>query len=281
MPITEAPRVREPIGRLLRAWRQRRGLSQLALATATDISQRHLSFVESARAMPSRELVLALSRSLEVPFRERNELLLAAGFAPIYRERALSSAALEPARAAVELVLKAYEPFPALAVDRHWTLVLANAAVAPLLTRVHADLLRPPINVLRLSLHPLGLAPHIVNLAQWREHVFSRLEAQIRLSADPVLVRLLEELRAHGAAANPHAASPAAPSPSEERRADAPLADVAIPLQIDTEWGRLSFLGTTTVFGTPIDITLSELAIEAFLPADPATSSALRALLRA
>lgn len=282
MPDLYKQRAREPVGEQLRGWRQRRRLSQLALATEAGVSQRHLSFVESGRAMPSRELVLALARHLEVPFRERNELLLAAGFAPIYRERPITAPELAPARAAVELVLEAYEPFPALAVDRHWSLVMANRAVAPLLAPVHPDLLRAPVNVLRVSLHPAGLAPHIANLAQWREHVLSRLEAQVRLSADGVLAALLDELRAMGGVG---ATSEGRPSRAERPAHDAErpahdadlLAGVAVPFQLDTEQGRLSFLSTTTVFGTPIDITLSELAIEAFLPADAATAAALRA----
>lgn len=264
------PRPNEPIGQRLREWRQRRRLSQLALASEANVSQRHLSFVESGRAMPSRELVLALAKQLEVPFRERNELLLAAGFAPVYRERPLAAPELLPARAAVELVLKAYEPFPALAVDRHWSLVMSNRAVAPLLARVHPDLLKPPVNVLRVSLHPAGLAPHIINLEQWREHVLSRLEAQVRLSADRVLAALLGELRELDVARS--GAPPQAVTPRPD-----PFAGVAVPFQLDSERGRLSFLSTTTVFGTPIDITLAELAIEAFLPADPATAAALRA----
>jgi transcriptional regulator with XRE-family HTH domain len=260
-----------PIGERLREWRQRRRLSQLALAAGAGVSQRHVSFVESGRAMPSRELVLALARQLEVPFRERNELLLAAGFAPIYRERPLTAPELAPARTAVELVLEAYEPFPALAVDRHWTFMMSNRAVAPLLARVHPELLKPPVSVLRVSLHPAGLAPHISNLEQWREHVLSRLETQVRVSADRVLIALLDELRAMAGATSTRPAR-------DERRASSsePLAGVAVPFQLDTEQGRLSFLSTTTVFGTPIDITLAELAIEAFLPADAATATALR-----
>jgi len=275
-------RIREPIGHQLRDWRQRRRLSQLALATSAGVSQRHVSFVESGRAMPSRELVLALAKQLEVPFRERNELLLAAGFAPIYRERPLTAPELAPARAAIELVLDAYEPFPALAVDRHWSLLMSNRAVAPLLARVHPDLFVAPVNVLRVSLHPAGLAPHIANLAQWREHTLARLETQVQLSADGVLAALLAELR--GLEAPPAATSTDAAS---KRRSDtasarpapsaALLAGVAVPFQLDTDRGLLSFLSTTTVFGTPIDITLSELAIEAFLPADAATAAALRA----
>jgi transcriptional regulator with XRE-family HTH domain len=266
MVTVEPSKRREPFGTLLKQWRQRRRSSQLALAADAGISQRHISFVESGRAMPSRELVLLLARQLEVPFRERNELLLAAGFAPIYRENPLTAPELAPARAAVELVLRAYEPFPALAVDRHWLLVMANAAVAPLLSRVHPDLLRPPVNVLRLSLHPQGLAPQIVNFSEWRQYVLERLEAQVRASADPVLAALLDELR-----------SQQPPRATNEARQPSRLAGVAVPLELDTDRGRLSFLGTTTVFGSPVDITLSELAIEAFLPADTATAEALRA----
>lgn len=270
MVINEA-RKPPPIGDQLREWRQRRRLSQLALSTSAGISQRHISFVESGRAMPSRELVLALARHLDVPHRERNGLLIAAGFAPLYEERPLSSGALAPARAAVELVLRAYEPFPALAIDRHWSLSMTNRAVAPLLSRVHPKLLEPPVNVLKVSLHPEGLAPHIANFDEWREHVLSRVEAQVRLSADPTLAALLDELRGYRAARS------AVEEHGRRRRAEshAALAGVAVPLELDTDRGRLSFLSTTTVFGTPVDITLSELAIEAFLPADAATAAAL------
>jgi transcriptional regulator with XRE-family HTH domain len=275
--MTELRNARTSIGSLMREWRQRRGLSQLALSAQSGVSQRHLSFVESGRAMPSRELVLALSRSLSVPFRERNELLLAAGFAPIYRERPLESPALAPARAAVERVLKAYEPFPALAIDRHWSIVMSNAAVTALLSRVHPDLLRPPVNALRVSLHPLGLAPQIVNLPAWRAHVLERLEGQVRSSGDPELARLLDELRALGAPSD--AREHTLPrSPAVDRSEATALAGVAVPLELDSDRGRLSFLSTTTVFGTPLDITLAELAIEAFLPADPSTADALRSL---
>jgi len=255
-----------PIGERLRALRQRRRLSQLALAETAGISQRHLSFVESGRSMPSRELVLSLARHLDATPRERNTLLVAAGFAPIHRESAWSAPALEPARAAVELVLRAYEPFPALAVDRHWTLVMANAAVTPLLTQVAPTLLTPPVNVLRLSLHPDGLAPRIINGAEWHEHVLQRLETQIKSSGDPTLERLHAELRDY-------------PCPAQRTTsAPSPLRDIAVPLLLASEHGVLSFIGITTLFGSPVDITLSELAIEAFLPADANTADALRTL---
>jgi transcriptional regulator with XRE-family HTH domain len=256
----EAP----PVGNLLRTWRQRRRLSQLALACDAEISQRHLSFLESGRAAPSRDMVLHLAEQLDIPLRDRNLLLVAAGFAPIYRERPLRDPALQAARKAVDLVLKGHEPYPALAVDRHWTLVAANRAVSQLLAGADAELLQPPVNVLRLSLHPAGLAPRIVNLAEWRAHILARLSRQVEVSADRVLTDLLVELRAY-------------PSASKGRDATTgEFGGVAVPLQLTSESGVLSFLSTTTVFGTPIDITLSELAIESFFPADAATADVMR-----
>ena len=255
------------VGALIREWRQRRRLSQLDLACEADISTRHLSYVENGRASPSREMLMHLAERLEVPLRERNRLLTAAGFAPVYRERALQDPALAAARAAVELVLRAHEPYPALAIDRHWNMLAHNRTVPVLLAaNVDADLLKPPVNVLRLSLHPRGLGQRIVNLAQWREHLFLRLKHQIDASADPVLEDLLQELQA----------LPFDPSRSQGGPIDA--TGVAVPLQFDTEHGVLSFIGTTTVFGTPVDITLSELALETFFPADSRTAQVLRRL---
>ena len=251
------------VGTQLRDWRQRRRLSQLDLSTDAAVSTRHLSFVETGRAMPSREMVLRLANRLDVPLRERNRLLLAAGYAPMYAERSLDDPALRAARAAVELVLKGHEPYPALAVDRHWTLVSYNRAVPPLLAGLAPALLQPPLNVLRLSLHPEGLAPRIVNLAQWRAHLLARLRQQVQASADPVLAALADELRAYPAPDEPHA--------------EVAEASVVVPLVLDTPAGTLSFISTTTVFGTPLDITLSELALETFFPADAATTRALRA----
>src|SRR5512146_1621612 len=190
------PATHPTLGDLLREWRRRRNLSQLALALESDISQRHISFVESGRARPSRELVLRLAERLEVPQRERNRLLLAAGYAPVYQERPLADPALAAARQAVERVLAGHEPYPALAVDRHWTLVAANRALAPLLAGIAPELLAPPVNVLRLSLHPDGLAPRIVNFGQWRAHLHERVHQQVAASGDPTLAALLEELRA-------------------------------------------------------------------------------------
>jgi transcriptional regulator with XRE-family HTH domain len=251
-------------GRYLREWRQRRRMSQLDLALDAEISARHLSFVETGRAQPSRDMVLRLSEQLDVPFRDRNLLLSAAGFAPVYRERRLDDPALADARRAIDLVLDAHAPYPALAIDRHWTLVAANAALPPLLAVAEASLLTPPVNVLRLSLHPEGLAPHIVNLAQWRGHLLERLRRQAEQSADPVLVALLAELRGY-------------PAPRRGGDVAGPwLTDVAIPLRLRAGDTILSFLSTTTVFGTPQDITLSEIALETFFPADPETAERLR-----
>ena len=257
-----------PIGDLLREWRERRRLSQLALALDADVSTRHLSFLETGRARPSREMLLRLAEQLEVPLRERNAMLLAAGFAPAYPEHDLDDPALGVARAAVDRVLAGHEPFPALAVDRYWTLVAANRVVPALLTGVAPHLLQPPINVLRLSLHPDGLVSRIANFPEWRAHLLARLSRQVELTADPRLSDLLQELRGYDADRDP-------------RDDDQPVPDhnqvlVAVPLRLHTEQGTLSLLSTTMVFGTPIDVTLSELAIEAFFPADAATADLLQ-----
>jgi transcriptional regulator with XRE-family HTH domain len=252
-----------PFGDLLREWRQRRRVSQLELALDAEISAKHVSFVESGRAQPSREMVLRLAEHLHVPLRERNALLNAAGFAPVYAERPLTDPALGAARAAVELVLKGHEPFPAIAVDRHWSLVAANAAVAPMLEGIDQSLLTPPVNVLRISLHPDGLAPRIVNFAEWRAHLLERLRRQVESTSDRVLLDLLRELRQY---------------PMQRETEDRPARDYAgviVPFELRTPAGILAFFGTTTVFGTPIDITLSELAVEAFFPADEATARVL------
>ncbi|MDJ0387829.1 helix-turn-helix transcriptional regulator [Roseomonas sp. E05] len=263
-PLSSGP----SIGALLRGWRQRRRRSQLDLALDAEISQRHLSFVESGRAAPSREMVLRLAEQLEVPLRERNALLLAAGFAPAFAERPLDHPAMAAAREAVERILQAHAPQPALAVDRHWHLVAANAAVAPLLEGVaEAALLAPPVNVLRLSLHPRGLAPRIANLAEWRAHLLERLRRQVAASADPALAALLAEL-----------AALEAPEAGVGVAGEHPAAGLAVPLELESRAGRLSLLSTTTVFGTPVEVTLSELAIEAFYPADAATAGRLRRL---
>lgn len=256
----------EPVGSLLRGWRRRRRLSQLALAVDAEISQRHLSFIESGRSSPSREMLLRLAERLAIPLRERNMLLVAAGYAPVYGERKLHDADAAAARRVVEWILKGHEPYPALAVDRHWSLVTANAPAMRLMEGVSPALLGPPVNVLRVSLHPDGLAPRIVNFREWRAHVLDRLAQQIDASADATLAELHEELKRypvpHGAAA----------------RKSENLGGLAVPLQLRTDAGVLSFISTTTVFGTPIDVSLSELAIESFFPADEPTAGALRRL---
>ena len=256
------------VGELLRDWRQRRRMSQLLLAAEADISTRHLSFVESGRALPSREMVMHLAERLDVPLRARNMLLVAAGYAPLFRERPLTDPQLTAAREAVELVLKGHEPYPALAIDRHWTIVTANRALAPLLGAASEALLAPPVNALRLSLHPDGIASSIVNWHAWRAHVLARLQRQIDVSGDETLVALRDELA--GYPTPPGAESPEADS-------NATLNQIAVPLRLRTPLGVLSFFSTTTVFGTPVDVTLSKLAIEAFFPADPQTAAALRA----
>jgi transcriptional regulator with XRE-family HTH domain len=252
------------VGRMLRAWRERRRLSQLDLALDAGVSQKHVSFVESGRAAPSRDMVLTLARALDVPLRERNALLNAAGFAPVFRDRGLDDPALAPALASLDRLLAAHEPWPALTVDRHWTLVAANAAVAPLLAGVDPQLTAPPVNVMRLSLHPRGLAPLIVNLAEWRAHLLERLRRQMAATGDPAIAGLLAECEAYPGRS---------PSGAEPGLQDV----VAVPLRLRTHAGVLSFLSTVTVFGTAVDVTLSELSLEAFYPADPGTARALEA----
>jgi len=253
-------------GPLIREWRTRRRMSQLDLAAEAEISQRHLSFVESGRARPSRDMVLLLAERLGVPLRERNHLLLAAGYAPSFRERAIDDPSLASALEAVELVLKGHEPNPALAVDRHWTLVRANAAIDVFLTDIaDPSLLAPPVNVLRLSLHPKGMAPRIVNFIDWRDHVVGELRRLGEATADPVIADLERELRSYPV---PRRIRP--PASTKDHSA------IAVPLQIMLGDEILSFISTITVFGTPLDITLSELAIESFFPADAATTAAMR-----
>ncbi|MEJ6791117.1 helix-turn-helix transcriptional regulator [Brevundimonas sp. BR2-1] len=254
----------QAFGPALRDWRIRRHLSQMDLAIEAEISTRHLSFLETGRARPSREMVLKLAERLTVPMRERNALLSLAGFAAVHGERTLDAPDMAAARNAIERLLKAHEPYPALAVDRHWTLVMANAAVGPFLEGAAAHLLTGPINVLRLSLHPEGLAPRIRNLPEWRAHVLERLRAQFAASADPAILALLDELWAY-------------PAPPGPRAHLTPGHAIVTPLVLDGPDGPLSFISTTTVFGTPLDVTLSEIAVEAFFPADDETARRLSA----
>src|SRR3954469_20438924 len=258
----------QPFGAQLRRGRQHRRLSQQGLAEEAEISTRHLSFVETGRSLPSREMVLRLADRLQVPLRERNAMLVAAGYAPMYRERPLDDPALAPAREAVDLILRAHEPYPALAVDRHWNLVAANRMLPHLLGGADPTLLQPPVNVLRLSLHPRGLASRIVNLGQWREHLFERLRQQVQATGDGNLVALLEELQGYAEAGEPQGTH----LPGEHL-------GVALPLQLRAADGSvLSFISTTTVFGTAVDVTVQELTLETFFPADTATAQALRQL---
>src|SRR5271154_2013923 len=249
------------VGDHLREWRQRRHLSQLDLAGDAEISARHLSFVETGRAAPSRDMVLRLAERLDVPLRERNVLLVAAGFAPAFPQRSLDDPALKAARQAIDLVLKAHEPNPALAIDRHWNLVTANRMVAPLLEGVPERLLGQPFNVLRLAFHPEGLAPRTVNLAEWCAHLLERLHRQCEATADPELLKLYDDLKAYKI-----------PARSGPLAADS----VAIPFKMRLEGEVLSFISTTMVFGTPVDITLSELMLETFFPADEPTANRMR-----
>jgi transcriptional regulator with XRE-family HTH domain len=258
------------VGNLVREWRLRRRRSQLDLACDGEISTRHLSFIETGRATPSREMILRLGEVLDVPLRERNLMLVSAGYAPRFAERPLDDPALDAAHDAVRLVLRGHEPYPAVAVDRHWTLVAANGAIGPLLEGIDPSLLAPPVNVLRLGLHPLGLAPRIANLPEWRDHLIGRLRRQVADTGDPVLGALLEEMTQYPAS-NAHTASAGAARD---------YAGVVVPLELVTPLGTLAFFGTITVFGTPLDVTLSELAVEAFFPADAATAERLRALPR-
>ena len=249
------------VGDHLREWRQRRHLSQLDLAVDAEISARHLSFVETGRAAPSRDMVLRLAERLEVPLRERNVLLVAAGYAPAFPQRSLDDPALAAAREAINLVLKAHEPNPALAYDRHWNLVSANRMVAPILEGLPQRLLGQPFNILRLAFHPEGLAPRTVNLAEWCGHLLERLHRQCEATADPELLKLYQDLKSY---------------PIPARSGPLPPDNVAIPFKLRHGGEVLSFFSTTMVFGTPVDITLSELALETFFPADELTATRLK-----
>lgn len=255
---------RGSVGVRLRQWRELRRLTQLELSLRTDVSTRHLSFLENGRAAPSREMLLHLAKHLDVPLRERNQLLLSAGYAPVYRETPLDAPRMTAVRTAVRQLLTAHEPYPALAVDRHWHLVDANGSLNALLDGVADDQLAPPVNVLRLSLHPDGIAPRIVNLGEWRAHLLGRLRRQIAMTADPELRALHTELVAY-------------PCDQPEPPVELPgQADVFVPLVIRHRDAELSLFSTVATFGTPLDVTVAELIIESFFPADDETAAALR-----
>jgi transcriptional regulator with XRE-family HTH domain len=272
----------EPIGGLLREWRRRRRMSQLDLACDADISTKHLSFLETGRSRPSREMLQHLAECLDVPLRVRNAMLAAAGFEPVFQQRDFHDPALAFARSDIEMVLAANDPNPAMALDRHWLILSANKAVANLVTGAEPVLLRPPVNLLRLFLHPAGLASRILNLTEWRAHIIARLRRQIDASGDTGLMDLLEEIRDYprppgsGSSVSSMSGSGAGPRHAHPQGAADELHCIAIPFQLVTIDGTLSFFSTTTRFGMPADVTLSELTIEAFLPADEQTGEILR-----
>src|ERR1700751_1551747 len=252
-----------PFGVLLRRWRERRRMTQIDLALAAESSTRHLSCLETGRAQPSREMIARLAENLNIPLRDRNTLLLAAGFAPAFRERAVTE--LEAAKSAIDRVLQAHLPYPAFAVDRHWNLILSNSALPQLYEGCSAELMRPPVNSVRLLLHPSGMGPRIVNFAAWRAHTLHVLRQQLEARADPVIQGLLSEVAGYPV-----------PAGSEVLDNFDGSQRLATPLRIATRFGTVSFLSTVTVFGTASDVTLSELALEMLFPADSETFEIVR-----
>lgn len=249
-----------PVGHLLRDWRKRRGMSQLELASRAEVSTRHLSFLETGRSRPTSTMIVNLCERLDVPLRERNAMLLAGGFAPAYSEHRLDATPMAAVSEAITQILRAHHPFPAVVIDRHWEMVDANESIGILISDVDPRLLEPPVNVLRLSLHPDGLAPRILNLGEWRAHLLHRLEQEIAGSGDQDLTELLDELRGYpGGTGEQHDAH-----------------SIIVPMQFRAAFGDLSLLSVTTVFGTPRDVTVAELAIESFYPADAETAALLR-----
>jgi transcriptional regulator with XRE-family HTH domain len=257
-PDTQKP---APVGKLLRHWRERRRLTQLDLALRAEVSARHLSFIETGRSRPTSEMILRLAQHLGVPLRERNVLLLSGGYAPAYPANGLGDPPMSAVHEAIEHVLRAHEPFPAVVIDARWELVAGNDAVPVLTEGAAPALLEPPVNVLRLSLHPDGMASRIVNLAEWRAHLLDRLDRDIESAADPALIAIRDELAAY-------------PSPRPASPPD--MQAILVPLRLRVHGTVLSLFSTTTVFGTPQDITVSELAIESFYPADAPTAAFLR-----
>src|SRR4051794_2627506 len=247
-------------GTMLRTWRSSRRMSQLDLASAAGVSSRHLSFIETGRARPSREMVVHLAEQLEVPLRERNSLLTAAGYAPMYRETPLSAPEMDAARGAIERLLDTH-PYPAIAVDRRWDLVSANRHALALVDGVAPELLGPPLNVYRVSLHPDGLRQRLENFDEYADHLLERLRHQVSVSADPELTELLEEMRGYVGRRHPTVL--------------VPNAQVLLPMRLRVGSNVLSMMSTISVFGTPVDITLAELALEMFFPADAETAALL------
>jgi transcriptional regulator with XRE-family HTH domain len=250
------------LGERLRGWRERRGLSQMALALQAEVSTRHLSFVETGRAQPGRDLILRLAEELEIPLRERNVLLAAAGFAPVFEQRPFDDPYFDPVRAIIGITLERHRPFPAFVIDRHWNVVRTNGGVPELYEGIDASLLEAPTNVVRLMLHPLGMAPRVQHLAGWRSHFIVQMRRQFDLTADPGLGSLLKEALAW----------PGGMAPIDES-----TGGPAMTLDIDTRIGRLSFISAITVFGSPVDVTLQEIALEVMHPANAFTDAAVRA----
>ncbi|MET8859700.1 helix-turn-helix transcriptional regulator [Streptomyces sp. NPDC004579] len=258
------------VGPLLRGWREQRRVSQLELALRADSSARHISFIETGRSRPSEEMVLRLAEHLDVPVRERNALLFAAGYAPRYAETPLDDPSMDALREGMERLIQGYEPYPALVVDATYDVLAANRGIALLLDGVPERLLVPPLNAMRLTLHPEGLAPRIRNLRTWRDHLLAQMDRQIALRRSEPLRALYEEVAAY-------------PLPDRDAEADAdeplgPVPHFALPLRIEHEGRVLSFISSISTFNTPMDVTVAELAIETFLPADPATAKYLHSL---
>jgi transcriptional regulator with XRE-family HTH domain len=250
----------------MRWWREQRGYSQLALATRAEISARHLSFLETGRSKPSRDMVVRLGRHLDLALREQNQLLLAAGYAPAYTDSPLDVAEMLPVRGALRQILSGHEPFPALVVDRNWNIVLSNSGFALFAEDAAPDLLRPPVNALRLAVHPEGMQPRIVNFADWRAQLLLRLQRRVELTAEPGLAELYRELRTY----------PGGGEPTRPPRTD--NADLTLPLRLRYRDMELSLICTIATFGMPLDVTVAELAVEAFLPADGPTGELLNRL---
>jgi transcriptional regulator with XRE-family HTH domain len=265
------------VGLLLRHWRRQRRLSQMELALDAGVSTRHLSFVETGRSRPSAEMVLHLAEQLQVPLRERNELLLTAGYAPRFEARTLDDPELAPVRDALGHVLAGHEPYPAIAVDRQWNLVASNSALDPLLEGIGPELLVPPVNVMRLALHPDGLARRIINLGEWRGHLLDRLARQIRLTGDAELAALYDEMLGYPGRAGTDSAQTGFPERAGTGSGDGPAIMVQLKLApVHAGDGVLSFFSTVTTFGTAVEVTVSELSVEAFFPADAETAARLR-----
>ncbi|MFG2353090.1 helix-turn-helix domain-containing protein [Streptomyces sp. NPDC048521] len=266
-PSASAAVADKGVGPHLRAWRERRRISQLELALRADSSARHISFIETGRSRPSEEMVLRLAEHLDVPVRERNALLLAAGYAPHYPETPLDDPALDALRDGMERLIRGYEPYPALVVDAGYTVLAANRGIAMLLEGVPQELMTPEPNAMRLTLHPRGLAPRIRNLREWRGHLLAQMEREIALHRSDRLRALYEEVSAY-----PVPEDAAGEEPAE------PVAYFALPLRIEHDGRILSFVSSISTFNTPMDVTVAEIAIETFLPADPATTKYLHTL---